>query len=464
MDRIIITAVLFLNLLKILFYFFFYLKIKKRNNDNIAIKVILYFLFISAMVNGIIVNFFRLISNSEIIHRYNVTSFDILKVEFFELISSSIFLFILYLTYKSSKKRTDSTEKTNRTNFILSFICILCISNFFIPNGSNIFLFGESLDYLSGPISIILIYISIINKKYNYLLISIPLLILVIFKIFSSGVRGPIVGLFFIILFLFIISLSTKQILKKIPIFLIPILLILTFNNQYSKIKFAFASAYTLNPKDYQTVGDLFYFIVNFYKDGTNLTVEGSDSSIFEEIEFRLGAKSMYSVGFIRFVERSGFVYLNPIINTFYIFIPRYYFNENKPYPDSYDGQISGMGMYVCANEIDNGVNMTEFYASTHYYWQFGILGILFLPIISALYIIFIFFLSKKMSLYLKLLFLFFSLKPYYFFPQFTISDIIVMLVSKIFPFIILIYILNFIYSFKNILSTKSIKSLNKTI
>ena len=166
-------------------------------------------------------------------------------------------------------------------------------------------------------------------------------------------------------------------------------------------------------------------------------------------MEFRLGARSMYSVGFLRFTERNGYVLAKPLINTLFVFFPRSIFNQNKPYPDSYDGEIYGMGMYVCANEIDGQVNMTDFYSSSHYYWQFGILGVFIFTIISSLYIYLIALLTLKLDFIYKLFFILVALKPYYFIPQFTISDIILMLFTKALPLLIFFNIIRLFQKLK---------------
>ena len=92
---------------------------------------------------------------------------------------------------------------------------------------------------------------------------------------------------------------------------------------------------------------------------------------------------------------------------------------------------------------------MTDFYASSHYYWQFGLIGVIFFSIISTFYIMFIFLLSRKMHSIIKLLFIIFALKPFYFIPQFTFSDIILMLVTKIIPLLLLLTLLNYFTKFK---------------
>ena len=453
MSRFFIILILFLNLCKILIYLFYYKKSKnKPDNQKLFNYVILYFTFTSIIFSGIVVNLFRLISDSKILDNYNVSPDEILKVEFLEFISSTIFIICVFYFTNNPKLQIKKNTIVNyqKDLFILSLFNVFSLINLFISNNNNSFLFTELFEFLAGPSSILLIFYCIRYNKRVYLFIAIPLIALVLFKVFTGGNRGPIIGIFFIILFLYIINnTSIKSILKKIPIFLIPIFSIIFLNKEYSKIKFAFASAYVSNPKEYQTIGDLATFVIDYYRSDRSSEIEGSDSNFLEEYEFRFGAKSMYSVGFLRFVNRYNYTLFTPIINTLYIFIPRAYFNENKPYPDSYNGEISGMGMYVCVNEIAGENFMSEYYSSTHYFWQFGYFGVLFLPILSSLYILTIFLFSINLNHINKLLFILIALRPYSFNPQFTISDIIVMLITKVLPFLIFYFIFNRLFSVK---------------
>lgn len=447
MDRLNISIVLLLNIIKILFVIFLF----SKSNKYIIFKVIVYFTIINISLYGILVNVLRLISNSKIIKEYGVSTIDLVNVELIEFFSSVFFIFIIYIIFQLKFWRNISTANLDKKQIftILSIFNILAILNNFVSDANNDLLFGEAIKYISGPSAILLTFFSLKYKKYRFLPFSLLNLTLIIFLVFSTGVRGPILGIILIIVFLYITNYTVKSLIKKIPILILPIFLVIFFNNEYSKIKFAFASEYISNPKAYQSITDIGGFIIDFYKNGSNQLIEGSDSNVLDEIEFRLGARSMYSVGFLRFTERNGFVLAKPLINTLYVFFPRSIFNQNKPYPDSYDGEIYGMGMYVCANEIDGQVNMTDFYSSCHYYWQFGFLGVLFFTLISSFYPILIALITLKLDIIYKLFFILVALKPYYFIPQFTISDIILMLLTKVIPLLIFFYFIQFFQKLK---------------
>ena len=438
-----------LNLLKIGYTFFIYRK--SISFRNIYFNLIIYFTIFNICLYGILVNIFRLISNSKILKEYGVSTHELFYVELLEFFSSFLFLTLLYFFFRSSfgKKVFVSSIEVLAVFPLLALFNILSIFNNFVSDANNEFLFGETIKYISGPSAVLLTFFSIKYKRYFFLILSIPNLVLIIFLVFSTGVRGPMLGIILIIVFLYISNYSFRDFLKKVPLIIFPIFFIMFFNNEYSKIKFAFAKEYISNPKAYQSIVDIGGFIIDFYRYGNSEIIDGSSSSISDEIEFRLGARSMYSVGFLRFANNQGYVYGKPIFNTLFVFFPRAIFNENKPYPDSYNGEISGMGMYVCANVIDGQVNMTDFYSSSHYYWQFGILGVLVFTVLSTIYLILISIFTSKFDDIFKLFFLLVALKPYYFIPQLTISDTILMTFTKILPLLFIYKLLIFFRRFK---------------
>jgi hypothetical protein len=449
LNRFYIILIILINIFKLLFLITIFYKLNKKSK-KIENNLLFYFLIYNTFLYGLVVNVFRFISNAKILGDYQVIIEEVLFVEIIELFSTIIFILIIYLFLISKfNKYRNSNLNINNAFFILTVINILCICNFFISDYYNQLLFGEVFKYLSAPSAVILSFYSFYYKRFRYLIISLIHLGLVLFLIFSTGVRGPIVGIVLIIFFLYINHYSYKKVLKKIPILIIPIILLILLNKEYSKLKSAFTTEYLSNPQAYQSILDIGEYVINYYTNDSSEYIEGNESSGFDEIEFRLGARSMYSVGFLRFTKNWGYTYFTPIVNTFYVFAPRAFFNVDKPYPDSYNGEEYGMGMYVCVDEVDHKIYMTDFYASSHYFWQFGFIGVIVLSIISTFYIIFVLLLSRKMHSIIKLLFIIFALKPFYFIPQFTFSDIVLMIVTKIIPFLILLTILNFFSKFK---------------
>lgn len=108
---------------------------------------------------------------------------------------------------------------------------------------------------------------------------------------------------------------------------------------------------------------------------------------LFTEIDFRFGAMTTYGTGFIRLYNRGEAAGIKPIENSLYAPIPRRFFEE-KPIPCSADGTLYGMGMYRTMDAVQRHVtySMVEPATGAHAYWEFGIVGIVILSIIPALY------------------------------------------------------------------------------
>jgi hypothetical protein len=462
LKEFILIFILLINILKYLSIQYLFRKFISIKN-NIGIKVIIYFLLYQILFTGIFVSIIRIFTNAKISNLYNVTYNELLEVEIVEFISFTIFIVVLSILIKTNiinLKKSYTIER--KSFFFLIFINILCFLNYFNSDLENKLLFTEALKFLSGPSAILLLFFSYKLKQHKLIIFfSILHLSIFLFLVLSTGVRGPLVGIILIFLFLSYNFVDLKIFRKNLIILLIPAVFLIFINNEYSKVKTAFASAYISNPDSFQNIGDISLFIIDYFKSNSKDLIQGNDSKIFEEFEFRFGAKSMFSVGFFRFVKNQGYTYFNPIVNTFYVFFPRIYFNEDKPYPDSYNGDINGMGMYVCANEIDGSSNMTDFFPSSHYFWELGFIGVIIFSFISALYIGFILRITKNKDIIFTLLFTFFSLKPYYFIPQFTISDMIIMIVTKISLFLILYTVFNLFYYLFNKNKHKQILIIN---
>lgn len=457
MKEFILFIILFLNLVKFITVLFVFKRYIPHKN-NIALKLINFFLLFQILTTGILVSLIRIFTGAKISVSFGVSHLELFKVEFLEFISFGIFITIIFLLIKTSLLKITHTNVINRKSyFFLIFINIICFLNYFNSDFENKLLFTEALKYLSGPSAVLLLFFSLKLKNSKIIIfLSIIHLLLFLFLVLSTGVRGPIVGIVLIFIFLNYNYNDFNVFRKKMIILLIPIFLLIFVNNEYSKIKTAFASAYISNPSAYQNIGDISLFIIDYIKSDSKDIIEGNDSKIFEEFEFRFGARSMFSVGFHRFVNNHGFTLLKPITNTLFVFFPRIYFNQDKPYPDSYNGEINGMGMYVCVNEIDGSGNMSDFYPSSHYFWEFGLIGVLFFTVLSSLYIVFVIKLIHNKDIIYSLLLVLFALKPYYFMPQFTLSDIIIMIVTKISLFLILYTFFSLTY---NVLSRKSYKN-----
>jgi hypothetical protein len=128
-------------------------------------------------------------------------------------------------------------------------------------------------------------------------------------------------------------------------------------------------------------------------------------------------------------------------------FLPRS-INPDKPIPSTLDADdIYSMGMYIIFREVygyNNNYSMVEFPTGAHFYWEFGVLGVLVLSAISGLYVsLCAYFFSKFGMVALPLMVAVF--KPWgYVDPKIWVSDIALQLYQIILPFILLVIITRF--------------------
>ena len=201
---------------------------------------------------------------------------------------------------------------------------------------------------------------------------------------------------------------------------------------------------------DFGTFSGYFEFASAFLREDSRVVInEGNSNSLFEEVEFRYGAPSLFAVGFHRLASRGEFALFNPIINSFYSFLPRQVFSDKKPFPSSSDGTEKSMGMYKCITEVTgNDASMTDFYVGSHYYWEFGWFGLVFLSIVPAFFNAFVILFFKNWS-YLGAAIFLLSLKPFWFIGKLWISEIITMIPTLMIPAVSLILVLRSFYRFR---------------
>ena len=101
--------------------------------------------------------------------------------------------------------------------------------------------------------------------------------------------------------------------------------------------------------------------------------------------------------------------------------------------------------------------NMTEFLTSAHAYWEFGIIGLIIITIISVLYIsLIVRFLLKIHVLGIPIILLFF--KPWgYNEPKIWLYEIPLQIFQYIIPGLTIFFVLKLIYAFKKLI----VKNLN---
>ena len=335
--------------------------------------------------------------------------------------------------------------------FSLLALLICLFPGFFKPILSVLY---DPLLNFSIVSSIFLFIISIEKKKYKLILLSFTSLLLYSSTLFIAGLRGGIVAIFIIIFIIILIKNSLKLKRKFIVVSLVSALFLFPTFNKMSKIKYAFAIAYANNQYDFSSFNGNLMFLGDFLSDDRNV-INGSTnyfSQFLKEYEFRFGAASLYSVGFLREVNQNGIAYFNPLLNGFYSAIPRTFY-PNKPVSGSVNGQIDGTGMFLSMKNITgNSISMTDFNVGPHYYWELGFPGVLIFSTISAIILIIIINLCMRVVGTFGWIIFFLYTKPFWFIPKLWLSESFTLFVTNILPILSLLIILNILLNtFKKI-------------
>jgi len=115
---------------------------------------------------------------------------------------------------------------------------------------------------------------------------------------------------------------------------------------------------------------------------------KGTRSAI-EELEWRFGASTRIGTAFLTMYDRGDAAGAMPMLNSFLGFIPRS-MNPSKPHPSTVRGDdFYSSGMYLIWREVHgyDTFSMVEFPTGAHFYWEFGVLGIVVLSLLSGMYI-----------------------------------------------------------------------------
>lgn len=451
-DRLTYLLIFIINIIVFFTAIFFYKKVWYKKNNQLLFKIFLYFTLYKILLHGVIVNFLRFLSNGKINKLFYVSTYEIFRTEFVEFISNIIYLttftlFAYFLTdHKSKTTNTFKWEiRVLKLLVFIYFIYLLLPTNII----AVYFWLFDSVFYYAGIISACLLLILCIKENNKlFLILSALCLALFFIKQIITGARGGIVIVSLTIIIFSSIILDRSKFKKLLIVTVLPIALLLILQNNLKEIKSAFAISYAAKEYDFNSASGFVNFIIDYSSNSLKKNVDPDKNSTFDEIEFRFGAASMFASGFYRFTDREGYVLFEPIKNSLYTFLPRQLFGDNKPFPSSFDGTEYGMGMYTCYREIDFfSYSMTDFYVSGHYFWEFGIFGVLLFSTLAAVYNILIIIISSKYYYYIGAVLLVLSFKPFWILPKLWISEIISMIPILILPFIILISILKFLTS-----------------
>lgn len=453
-DRIVFLFCFLIDVLQfglvVYLYNCFWRKIEPQN--LLLLRIFLYVNLYKLLFNGIIVDLLRIISGGAENKEYGVSSFEILQVVGIDLISNIIYysaftFFLIVLKSRSINK----TVSLGAQITIMSLISVFSTLNLLLPQLfiEKLWLIKDALFYMGPLCGTITLVLGIKYKRKMWIFLGFLPLIVTILLTLISGLRGSIVGISICFIVLVIIELEKKRARKILLIGIIPLFVLSLIQESLNSIKYAFVVAATSKTMDFSTFGGYVDFVTAYVSDDSIIKKVESDSKpIYREVEFRYGAPSLFAVGFTRMAAKGEYAYFNPILNSFYSFLPRQIFKGEKPFPGSADGTEKRMGMYACYNEVTGyDHNMTDFTVSGHYYWELGWFGVFFLSIIPALYNVLVFNFSKGWGYVGAVLFMI-TFKPFWLLTKLWISEIIIMLPTVILPAVALIYILKFMIKY----------------
>lgn len=416
--------------------------IRSRIDDNKKILIDLVFFFSCSKISlyYILPSVLRTFSFMSIDINDGVEPIRVAQVYLIELFSWFFWLipFFLYVLFKKSKKVSDDSDL--RINYSKNMLLILLLG--FVVTRLMILVNGEVSAWLipfqslfsyagkaAGPLLFVL------SLKYfprKYLIIG---FIGVIVGIATYGTRGALVYSIILLLFIFFFIVDNKK---------------------YNKMFLLFSAFIVVS---YFSLGGLAGISYTISDDGKSSFTAGlnerkiDNKNPLEKIEDRFGAPTRIGTAFIDLYDRGESADGMPILNSALAFLPRA-INPNKPFPNALKGDdLYTQGMYIIFREIYgyNTFQMVEFPTGGHFYWQFGILGVIFLSVISGLYILASVVFYSRFGL-LGIAFLFGTFKPWgYVDPKIWVSDIVLQLYQVVLPTLVFVCMAYLFLRFKRL-------------
>lgn len=353
---------------------------KKNSGNKLLIDLIYYFISIKLLLYYVMPAVLRITSGYQFEVEDKVEIKNLLKVYVIELFSWLIWLSIFFVIttllnrYKIKNWHTINRNSNSRISKQILFITsigfilwnILIVFKIDLPFYFELF---KSLFFYVGLASgpFLLIY----SKKYlnnRYLFLG---LITTLTSLLFISTRGALIYTLLFIYFIVFYILESRKAKKNLILFSsIVVLGYFIFGGLFSTRIFL------------DETGSL------KIDSGVDLEKKGERSSL-DEIEWRFGAQTRYGTAFISLYDRGQSAGINPIRNSLAGFLPRS-INPEKPIPNSLDkDDIYSQGMYIIYREINgyNSSSMSEFPTGSHFYWEFGYFGVIFLSLISGIYV-----------------------------------------------------------------------------
>ncbi|MBR2648189.1 MAG: hypothetical protein IKD55_05075 [Sediminibacterium sp.] len=434
---------------------FLVIKEKSHGRDSKLLQLFYSVLIYKCLFHGILVDVLRILSNGAVNREYGVKDYELFYITLIEFSSNIVYLAVFLILRRIIAFGAPSKSLKSNEIYILTTLSLLSSISYVIPGIFNSFFwFINPLLIAIGPISSVILTIWGIKNRNNYnLAIGLTNIILTFLINMIAGLRGAIVGILVLLVILSIIELNAKTIKKYILYAFIPVTLLYFVQTKLGPLKYAFAISVANKSLDLQNPMSYINFINDFINGEiiNETDFEAVESSFINDVEFRYGAASMFAVGFLRMYNNGYIAQLKIESNTIKAFMPRQIIGDDKPVSGSLDGTEKTMGMYACYNEItgDNH-NMTDFYVSGHYYWQFGFFGVFLFSFVASIFSFSIYFLSKGYEL-LGQAFWLLSFKPFWFLPKIWMAEAIIMSKTQFFPLGVVLFSFIVLHKIKNI-------------
>ena len=412
-------------------------------SNRALVNFVFYIIFIKILLHYTIPAILRIYSDFQFEKTDEVKVIDILiiyLIEFFSWLFWLLGFFIASLIYKRNQLKIEKTEFVNM-NIKESKSLFFIISVGFVIN----------MYYLVSlrPMNVLF---SIFSQLFFFTGISIgPLLIIASKKIYKNKLL-LMLGIF--VLCSSILGIATRGAIAYTVFYFIFIFFYLFYSKKHLKY-IVFATIILIFIK--VVVPDVVGGRVSINENGLSIVPQDfsekqGSRTFIDEVEWRLGAPTRAGTQFLYLYNEMP-AGINPIKHSLMGFLPRS-LNENKPHPSSLNANDQySLGMYLIMGRLyGTETLMVEFPTGAHFYWEFGILGVILLSLISGIYIGFcVRFLSYKGLIAIPLIFA--TFKPFgYVDPKIWVSDIAMQLYQLILPLLFLITVLKIINFMKNIL------------
>ena len=402
---------------------------------NPLVNLVYYFIYVKLILYYLIPAILRLISDFQFEKQDNVLPINVLYIYMIELISWCFWL-TLFSSIMVRFRRVINYDDKNI--YLLKNIKISRIAVIFIGAGFlHLVLF--SLFKLEFPLGL-----ELFKSIFFYCGISIGPILVVLSKSYFGR------GYFYFGLILCVVSVITIP-TRGALVYMILFFYFLAWQLQSNKqLRTILTFATLLLVSFYFIVGSLLSGSVALDETGKvsfdfSTTAEKSGSrTALEEIEWRFGASTRMGTAFLTLFNKGDGAGILPIKHSLMGLIPRS-LNSEKPIPSTVDPEdIYSQGMYIISREINgyDTYSMTEFPTGAHFYWEFGLLGVVVLSLISALYISICIILFSNFGI-LGLSMTLATFKPWgYMDPKIWVSDLVMQFYQLILPGLLLIFLI----------------------